>query len=264
MLTQQWTSILQDIQVRLPELLLAIGLIVIGLILAFLLRSWVSRLMTVIDRFLKQKVMHNGDTKLIHSRTPGLAGQIIFWLVFFFFLASALKVLGHPIISSWSKSVTDYLPSLLAAIFVFFMGLFLSKLAGAGVQKISYGAKGQSEVLRKIVQFFVLTLFALIAVDQVGIQTNTLITLLAILIGSIALAISLTFALGAKTAASNIIASHYVSLRYRKGQNVRIGEIEGRILEISATEVAIETQSGLSMVPASHFSKEISTVLKGK
>ncbi|HEX6308525.1 MAG TPA: mechanosensitive ion channel domain-containing protein, partial [Longimicrobiales bacterium] len=66
---------------------------------------------------------------------------------------------------------------------------------------------------------------------------------------------------GARTAVSNIISSYYVSQTYRVGQSVRVGGIEGRIVQTTPTAVFIATSQGRVMVPAKQFSEEASILL---
>ncbi|MDZ7685932.1 MAG: hypothetical protein U5O39_13750 [Gammaproteobacteria bacterium] len=50
--------------------------------------------------------------------------------------------------------------------------------------------------------------------------------------------------------------------RYRVGDAVRIGEIEGTIVEFTGTGVAVQTDEGIVNVPASRFAESIVTVVK--
>ena len=54
-------------------------------------------------------------------------------------------------------------------------------------------------------------------------------------------------------AVANLIASHYLVRVYRPGQRVRIGEIEGRIVEFTRGAVSVETEEGRALVPARLF-----------
>ena len=67
--------------------------------------------------------------------------------------------------------------------------------------------------------------------------------------------------LGARTAVSNIIASHYVAQAYRVGQTVRVAGVEGRIVETTPTAVFVAGPEGRVMIPAKTFAENASTLV---
>jgi small-conductance mechanosensitive channel len=80
---------------------------------------------------------------------------------------------------------------------------------------------------------------------------------LAALLGGFALA----FGLGARTAISNIIGSHYLRQTFELGQSVRIGGVEGKIVEFTGNAVILEVPEGRVIVPAKQFGEMTSTLL---
>jgi small-conductance mechanosensitive channel len=102
---------------------------------------------------------------------------------------------------------------------------------------------------------------AIVAFDQLGIQVTFLTVLAAIVTGSLLGGAALAFGLGARTAVSNIIASHYLLKIYRVGHHVRVGGFEGRIVDITPTAVVIATADGQAVVPAKEFSERASLLL---
>ena len=102
-----------------------------------------------------------------------------------------------------------------------------------------------------------------VAVDQLGIEVSFLVIAVSIALAASLGAAALAFGLGARTAVSNIIATHYLARTYEVGQRVRVGEHEGRIAEISPTAVILETGEGRVHIPAKEFSEQISTLIDG-
>ena len=74
---------------------------------------------------------------------------------------------------------------------------------------------------------------------------------------------ALAFALGSRTAVANILALHYVAQSYKVGQRVRLGDLEGEIVEFKKTAVVVATADGLVLVPAQEFSERRSTLVGG-
>jgi small-conductance mechanosensitive channel len=82
------------------------------------------------------------------------------------------------------------------------------------------------------------------------------VTLLTVL-GTFALA----FGLGASTAASNIIGAHYLRQTFEIGQQVRFGDIEGRITSITTTTVVVRVPDGEAVIPAKQFHERVSMLV---
>ena len=83
----------------------------------------------------------------------------------------------------------------------------------------------------------------------------------AVVIGAMLAGAGLAFGLGARTAVSNIIASHYVAQTYRVGQVVRVSGVEGKIVQTTPTAVFVAVPEGRVMIPAKQFSEEASVLL---
>jgi small-conductance mechanosensitive channel len=73
---------------------------------------------------------------------------------------------------------------------------------------------------------------------------------------------ALAFGIGSGPVVSNVIASYYVRRMYRAGLNVRIGSIEGRVVEILPTTVALETAAGRVQVPCRKFLDDVSLLVR--
>ena len=101
-----------------------------------------------------------------------------------------------------------------------------------------------------------------IGIDQIGIDITLLITLMAVAIGTLLGGIAIAFSLGSRTFVSNLIGARYLSKDYRVGERIRLGEIEGAILEISAVAVVVDTADGRMTVPAKLFGEQVSLLIQ--
>lgn len=248
----------------LPSLFGAIILLLVGLILAFLLRFLITILLKAVDRFMRRRKIAVEQQEAIIGRTaPRLLSRVVFWFVFLFFLAAAIETLGQPVLSDWSNTIAKYLPNVLAAVLVLFVGIFFGNVGKAAVLRFARTSHvSQGEFLARLTQILILVTTVLIAIDQLGIEIHILIIILSIFTGMMAFGMALAFALGAKTTVSNIIASYYIAKSYKVGQNIRIGTIEGRIMTINLTGVVLETTEGILTIPSQRFSDEVSILLK--
>jgi small-conductance mechanosensitive channel len=110
----------------------------------------------------------------------------------------------------------------------------------------------------------VLVFFGLVtAADQLGIHSTLLTVVVATAVGAVLGGATLAFGLGSRVAVSNIVAIFYLLKTYRVGQTVRIGDIEGEIVEITQTGVFIASPTGRVLVPGRCFSEQTSTLVTG-
>jgi small-conductance mechanosensitive channel len=72
------------------------------------------------------------------------------------------------------------------------------------------------------------------------------------IVGGVALAVSL----GARTYVANLIGAHYLRQAFSAGQRVRIGAVEGTILELTAVSVVLETEEGCVTIPGKVYNEE--------
>lgn len=249
----------------LPSVLGAGLLILVGLLLAYLLsiaaRSLIERGLHRIAR--SKTIRARVQQSPLYTGLPRLGGQLVFWLIMLFFLAAAIEALGLTAVSSIVGYATAYVPRILAAVGIIFVGFWLGELARAfSVRAAASANLSQGEVLGQIVRVVVLTLAAILAVEHLGIDSSVLNTVAVTIVAATLGAAALAFGLGARETVSNIIGSHYVRKNFRPGDRVRIGDVEGTVVEIDNTLVTLESESGRVMVPGQRFSRDNCTLLE--
>jgi len=191
-----------------------------------------------------------------------LGGNIVFWSVMLVFVTASANTLNWKIFSGVSSALLIYLPNLLSGLFIILVGLALSGLARSAVARAaeSIGVM-QADLLARIAQISVVLAALVIGIERLGIHvafiTTTLIVVAGVLLGGAALA----FGLGSTHFVSNIIGAHTARKHYQLGQLVQIADIEGYLLEITATSLVLETEKGRASVPAKLFHEQISHTL---
>jgi len=105
-------------------------------------------------------------------------------------------------------------------------------------------------------------LAATVAIDQLGIEITFLVVVAAIVLGATLGAVGLAFGLGARESVSNLLACHYLAKWYRVGHVVRVGEHEGRIVEILPSAVVLQTGDGRLYLPARQFADQPSLLVR--
>jgi small-conductance mechanosensitive channel len=263
---QEWTATLTESVTRvaiqileyLPSVLGAVVLLLVGWGVAWLLRyATVQIAKRTVTRLAHTRPMDTSVTPpRSYSAAPALASRIVFWVVLLFFVLAAAEVLELELISGLLAGVTAYIPRLLAGLLILFIGLWLGEVTRAVLSRAGtrIGIE-QSDILGRLGQVLVLLVVFSVAAGQVGIDTTLLVTLVAIIFGVIFGAIALAFSLGAKATVANLLAAQSIAQTYSSGDNIRIGDIEGKILRITRTNLVLETREGQTLVPAKRFSE---------
>jgi len=247
----------------LPSILGAVLLLVIGWLVARLVRAWTARSLARLNRLLvgravEQELKASGADRLASEA----ASLIVFWLVFLVFLAAAGEVLGLVVVTTGLSRLAQYLPSILGAVLVVLAGLVLANLARGAVSRAAASAGlGYGPVLGQSARVIIFLVAGVIALDQLGVDSQLLIVSTNILIASVIGGGALAFALGSRTAVSNILALHYLTQTYKPGQRIRLGDVEGEIVDFKKNGVVLASADGLVLVPAQEFSERRSTLL---
>lgn len=255
------STMLDRLVSNLPNFFAAILLILVGWILARMMKALAIRAALLIDTMLPRLGLPSGMSRMRTARGSAVAGSVMFWVVLLFFVTAATEVLGLQAFTDWLGKLIEYLPTLVAGLLILAAGWLMSGFAADLVQATAKGLEpGQRDVLARIVRISILVGAILVGADQIGIR----ITFLAIFVGAIAVTVggglALAVGLGAREHVANLISAHQLRGAYAVGQVLRMGEHEGQLLEITATGVIIETIEGRVVLPARLFSEHPVTV----
>jgi small-conductance mechanosensitive channel len=142
------------------------------------------------------------------------------------------------------------------------LGFVLADLARNFVAGTAASARvGGAPRLGRVAQLSILFITAVVAFEELGIQTLFIIVVVGIALAAGLGGAAIAFGLGARTTVSNMIASYYAMKLLRVGQSVRIGEVEGRIVDFTPTSVIIATRAGQVLVPAKEFGERSAVML---
>lgn len=257
-LANAFTQVATRITEYLPNLLGAALLLLAGWLIARLLRGLAVKLMHVLELLLHRLSRgQSARTSRIPSASVEIVGSILFWVVILFFAAAATHVLGLGAFSSWLQGLVSYLPTLVAGALIIVAGALLSGLArDLTVAALPALPDQQRALLGRIVQGTILVTAVAVGADQIGIKITFLVILAAVVAAAVIGGVALAVSLGARTYVANLIGAHYVRQAFSVGQRVRIGAVEGAILELTAVSIVVETGEGRVSIPAKTYHEE--------
>lgn len=250
------SSVLDRTVEHIPAVLGAIVLFLVGWILARILRATTARLLTLLEA-LGGRLLSSAGGRLRLTRTAEPLGTIVFWVVLLFFITAATRVLGLDTFAVWLGRLLDYVPTLLTGALIVAAGWLLSRFVGDVTVATTGGLEVASrQLLGRVAQVTILMVAILVGADQVGVR----ITVLVLLVGAVALTvvggITVAISLGARSYVANLIGAYYLRQAFEVGQRIRVAGFEGRVLDVSATAVVLETGDGRVTLPGRLYNDE--------
>jgi len=250
---------------HLPTIAAAVLLVLVGWVLAMLIRRWGRRLTErLFDRLSAASTPIGKAVEGSRARgnTPAIVGGFVFWIVLLVFLAAAVETLGLPVMTDLLGRLAAYAPNVLAAALIFLSGLVAARVIRSAVMRAAAaGGVSQAKGVATAAEITVIVLVLVIALEQLGVNARVLELTVAVTVGSGLAAVALAFGLGARTSVSNMIAARDVARRLSVGQRVLVDGITGTVIELTSTAVILKTAEGRAIVPARRFNESSTVIL---
>jgi small-conductance mechanosensitive channel len=197
------------------------------------------------------------------AASPGLRGSanvfgtLIFWIVLMFFITAATQLLGLATFSQWLARVLDYVPTIVAGLLIMAGGIVLSRFAGdlvfAATERL---ANAQRNALARLTRGATLVAALLVGADQIGIRVTWIAVLVIVVVASVLGGVMIAVSLGARGYVSNLIGARYLRQTFRIGEIVRVAGHEGRVVDVTTTNLVLETAEGRVSLPGRCFHDE--------
>jgi len=228
----------------LPNLLGFLVILIIGFIIAKVVSAVVRK---VLEKAGLDRHLHSSDAnKYVEKVMPGASpangiARVVFWLIFIFFLFSAVGVLKIPALTAFMSQVLAYLPNIIVAIFIFVIAALISGAVAGGVAKVM-GETPTGKIVATIVPALVMVIAMFMILEQLQIAPEIVRIAFGAVMFALALGLALAFGLGGRPVAQQLLEDGY-----RKGQEqkeqVKADMAQGRD---SAQSQAQDAQSGTS------------------
>lgn len=200
---------LNAIAISLPRILGAILILIIGWIIAKLLKRGLRKLLylvkfnyltekTGIDKFLKE-----GGAKL---NSIGIISTLFYWTLMLIVLIATLNSLNLTVASTLFNEIMMYLPNIIVAIVILIIGIYLARMVSQITKTSLKGMKEKTSALISQIAFIaiiILTIF--VTLGQLNIATEIVTSAFSIIFGAICLALALAFGLGGREKAAEIL-----------------------------------------------------------
>ena len=198
-----------QLQAFLPRLLAA-GLILLGgWLLAKLFRKVVIRLLRMAQVEQASERAGLDDFLLrggVRFTTVTLVGQIAYWGVFLVVALAVFNLLGLPVSTGLIEEVVRYVPSVMVALVIIVFGSLLARFISGAVRTYldNIGVAG-AKAIGFMTQAALLAFVAVLALEQLRIGGQVLVSAFQLAFGGLCLAMALAFGLGGREWAAGIL-----------------------------------------------------------
>lgn len=203
-------TVLAQIGQFLVNILLVLIILIIGWIIARLIKAVVTKSLRVIKldelsgRIQLDNLLEKGGIAYSLSE---LVGVILYWLALLVTFVVAVNAIGLTIAADLLNKVVLYIPNVIAAMFILILGIFVATLLRNIVRTAANNVGlSQSRILSKIVEVIVITFVIFVALEQLEIGIRITELTLSIILGSIGLGCALAFGLGCRDMAGKFIS----------------------------------------------------------
>lgn len=190
----------------LPSLLAGLIILLIGIILASIVRKLVVSLLTAlrVETYLKQYGIAEGK----EISWTVILSEIARWAVIILFLIPTADVWRLPQITTILNTFLLYLPNVFVAAIIGLVGLVLARIASDLVLASTKGLSHDASKTMSSSTRVAITIFVLLAVlNQLGVAQDLIRILFTGFVAMIALAGGIAFGLGGKDAARELLES---------------------------------------------------------
>jgi hypothetical protein len=196
-----------------PRILGFIIIVAIGWFVSSLLARGVTGLLRVIrfDELMQRSGLSDFMNKMgTGVDSVGIVAGVVKWIVRIVVLLVAFDALGLPAVSDVMRQLLLWLPNLVVAIFVLFIGGIAARALGNIVRgATAEGGFSNPETLANVTRTTVWAFAVVVAINQLGIATNLINTLFTGFVGALAIACGLAFGLGGRDLASRTLENWY-------------------------------------------------------
>jgi hypothetical protein len=239
-----------------PKILGFLVILIIGWIVASLVAKAVSALLHAVNfNGLAQRSGFSGFVQKMGTRMDAadFMATIAKWFVRLIVLVVAFDALGLPAVSEVLQQLLLWLPNLVVALVVLVIaGLAANALSGLVRGATAEAGLGNPDFLANLARVAVWVFGVVVAVNQLGIATTLVNTLFMGFVGALALALGLSFGLGGRDTAAEIVRSWY-----RRGQDA--APRMARAAEAARDRAEYQVDRPSSEVPATYTDEPSTT-----
>lgn len=260
-LREAFQSMGRDILGLLPKLLVAVVIVFVGWVIA----TTISRMIQStfkragFDKLFQQSGMGKALGGLgIHPAAGAIVSRLSYWLLLLFTMKAAADSAGMADFSAILFAVFKILPKIAIALIILTFGIFVADLLRRTVASaLSRLGLDYANTLASMIFGLVLVIVLTVALAQLGIQADLLISCVQIILMAAAFALALGMGLGMKEVAAALIAGIYARDVFKPGTRVTLDGETCELAGIGPLTAKLQRSDGsLWIVPNIRLTRE--------
>jgi hypothetical protein len=227
-LVQRLEEIITQIVAFLPQLALALGILMAGFAIAKMVERGTDLALHRIgfDRWMREggvtEALERAGTRLDPS---SVLAKLVFWTVMLLVILMSASALGVAAVSVLFAELLAYIPNVIAAIIVLVIGILLGEFVKDLVMA-SAGGLSMGATLARAGKAAVILLAIFMALEQLDIAQDIVLVFFIAVVGAAALAAGIAFGLGGREVAAEMTRDWYERTRRRPETRERFARPE--------------------------------------
>ncbi len=200
---------LNQIAVSLPQIIGAILILIIGWLIAKLVKRFFVKLLKLVKlNYLTEKsgvenFLKEGGVKIT---ALDLIGSLVYWIIMLIVIMAALNSLQLTSAEVLFNQIILYIPNIIVSVVVLLLGLYLAKFVSATVAVTLKNMNDSTvHLIEKITYYAISVLTVFIVLSQLNIAQEIVTIAFLLIFGAFCLAFGLAFGLGGKDYAADLL-----------------------------------------------------------
>lgn len=222
-LQQAWSQFSQGFAAFLPRMIVMLTIVVVGWLFAATVAFVIRKLLSLF-RFNALAARTGASDLLKRAELPAadrLAGMAVFWILWLGFLAAGVSALGLAGMEQLSSEFIHFLPRIVVALAILVAGFVLANFAWRATLLAAVNANLPSaRLLSAGVRFLAALLAVAMALEQLGIARQVVVTAFAIAFGAVMFGVAIAFGIGGGGVARRILEQKFPESAKREEDDV--------------------------------------------
>ncbi len=200
---------LNEIALALPKIIGAILILIIGWIIAKLLKRLLLKILKLVKfNFLTEKsgidkFLHEGGLKV---NATDIIGTLFYWFIMLIVIMATLNSLNLTVASTLFNQIMMYIPNIIVAIVILIIGIYLARMVSQIIKTSLKSMQDKtSNLISQIAFIAIIILTIFVTIGQLNIAQEIVTSAFQLIFGAICLALALAFGLGGREKASEIL-----------------------------------------------------------
>jgi hypothetical protein len=214
-----------------PKVAIGLILLIVGLVLAILLRLLVTKLLELIrfntlsDKTGVTEFLRKGQINYTPSK---LIGNIIFWIIIILILFFIADIAGIKILGATIDKIVNSFPNIFGAFITLIIGSLIIIFISNFVQTIANNAAfPHANILSRAIKWIGVIFVLILSFENLNIGSKILGSTFLIVLASMAFGIALAFGIGCKDIARDLMEKVLQDLKERSKKGPKGPDLEG-------------------------------------